>query len=106
MSRCLLRERALSAEEGFEVIHAESAAFPIGRLAGLLGVSMSGCYSWTARRDASPGPRAARRAELTALVTRFHGASDGVNGEPPIRADLRAAGETLSRKTVAKITAG
>ena len=71
----------------------------------LLGVSRSGYYAWAARRDAPPGPRSVRRAGLAARIKEFHDASDGVNGAPRILADLREAGEAVSRKTVAKIMA-
>lgn len=73
-----------------------------GRAAGR---ARSGYYAWAARRDAPPGPRATRRAGLAARIKEFHGASDGVNGAPRILADLREAGETVSRKTVARIMA-
>jgi hypothetical protein len=69
----------------------------------LLQVSRSGYYAWAARKDAPPGPRAARTAELTVKIRDFHAASDQVNGAPRILADLRADGEIVSKKTVAKI---
>jgi putative transposase len=72
-------------------------------MADLLEVSRSGYYAWQARRDATPGARALRRIELGERVLAAHTASDGVNGSPRILADLRAAGETVSRKTVAKL---
>jgi transposase InsO family protein len=71
----------------------------------LLDVSRSGYYAWVERQQAEPGPRAARRAELAVRIADFHEASDGVNGSPRILADLRDAGEVVSRKTVAKIMA-
>jgi putative transposase len=48
-----------------------------------------------------PSPAQRRRAELDAKVAAYHKASDGVYGAPRILADLRADGETVSRKTVA-----
>lgn len=50
-----------------------------------------------------PGPRAARRADLTVEIKVAHDASDGVNGAPRVLADLGAAGEVVSVKTVAKL---
>ena len=81
----------------------------LGRMAEMLGVSRSGYYAWLARthgpdgQGVDPGPRAARREELLAKITAAHRASDGVNGAPRIVADLRDAGEVVSRKTVAKL---
>jgi putative transposase len=85
------------------VIEAEKATYEVSRMVELLGVSRSGYYAWLARRGAGPGPRAARRAELTGKIRAAHQASDGVNGAPRILADLRAAGEVVSRKTVANL---
>lgn len=85
------------------MIDAEKANHSITRMAELLAVSRSGYYAWAARKDAPPGPRAVRTAELTVKIRDFHAASDQVNGAPRILADLREAGETVSRKTVAKI---
>ena len=85
------------------MIHAEKATYPVTRMAELLEVSRSGYYAWAQRLDAEPGPRAVRRAGLAVQIKDFHEASNGVNGSPRIHADLRDAGEQVSRKTVAKI---
>lgn len=82
---------------------AQKANTPIARMADLLDVSRSGYYAWRARRQAAPGPRAARRAELTVKVAAAHAASDGVYGAPRVTAELRAAGEVVSGKTVATL---
>ena len=79
------------------------------RMAEMLGVSRSGYYAWLARthgpdgQGVEPGPRAARREELLAKIAAAHRASDEVFGAPRIVADLRDAGEVVSRKTVAKL---
>ncbi len=85
------------------MIHAEKAGHEVTRMVELLGVSRSGYYAWLARRNGDAGARAARRAELTVKIRAAHEASDGVNGAPRILADLREAGEVVSRKTVAKL---
>ena len=85
------------------MIDAEKANHSITRMAELLAVSRSGYYAWAARKDAPPGPRAVRTAELTMKIRDFHAASDHVNGAPRILADLREDGESVSRKTVARI---
>ena len=85
------------------MIDAEKATYPVTRMVDLLGVSRSGYYAWAGRLDADPGPRAARLADLTVKIKVAHDASDGVNGAPRILADLREAGEVVSRKTVAKL---
>jgi transposase InsO family protein len=70
----------------------------------LLQVSRSGYYAWANRQAGSElGARAARRADLLVKIKVAHDASDGVNGAPRILADLREAGEVVSRKTVAKL---
>lgn len=87
----------------FEFIDVEKADYSVSRMVDLLGVSRSGYYAWKQRAAAAPGPRATRRAELTAKILGFHQASDGVNGAPRIQADLRDGGDRVSRKTIAKI---
>lgn len=92
-----------SADEHGHDREVDHGVITVERMAELLGVSRSGYYAWAARREAVPGPRAARRGELLIKITGFHQASDGVNGAPRILADLRDDGEVVSRKTVAKI---
>ena len=83
------------------MIEAEKAIYTVSRMCGLLEVSRSGFYKWRKSRDGGPSPSQQRRAELDAQVAEFHQASDGVYGAPRILADLRAAGQRVSRKTVA-----
>ncbi len=83
------------------MIEAEKASYPITRMCELLEVSRSGFYQWRASRDRGPTPSQRRRAALDAKVAASHAGSDGVYGAPRVLADLRAAGERVSRKTVA-----
>ncbi len=86
------------------MIHAEKASHEVTRMVDLLQVSRSGYYAWANRQAGSElGARAARRADLLVKIKVAHDASDGVNGAPRILADLREAGEVVSRKTVAKL---
>lgn len=86
------------------MIHAEKANHEVSRMVDLLQVSRSGYYAWANRQAGSElGARAARRADLLVKIKVAHDASDGVNGAPRILADLREAGEVVSRKTVAKL---
>lgn len=97
----------------YEFIEAEKAekAEPdtkhsVRQMLALLGLAKSTFYDWRDQQSRPPGPRLARREELAAAILRAHAASDGVNGAPRIRADLRQAGLVASRKTIAKIMAG
>jgi transposase InsO family protein len=81
-------------------MHAEKSNFTITRMVRLLEVSRSGYYAWCHRR---PSSRALRQERIEAKVAWFHGDSDEVAGSPKILVDLREDGETISRKTVAKI---
>lgn len=90
------------------MIHAEKACAEgvrstVGDMCELLGVSRSGYYDWLARQAAGPGPREQRLRDLAAKVVSAHQDSDGVYGAPRITAQLRAAGEVVTRKTVAKV---
>lgn len=82
---------------------AEKATFETARMATLLGVSRSGYYAWKQRQQAGATPAQQRRTALTDKIIKFHAASDQVYGSPRILADLRDDGETVSRKTVAKL---
>jgi putative transposase len=82
---------------------AQKATTTIARMARLLAVSRSGYYAWAAREASGPSRAQRRRAGLTAKIAGFYEASD--RGSPRILADLREAGERVSRKTVAKAMA-
>ena len=82
---------------------AEKATYEIARMARLLGVSRSGYYDWAGRAAAGPSPAQRRREQLVGKIKVFHADSDQVYGSPRILADLRADGEVVSGKTVAKL---
>jgi putative transposase len=65
----------------------------------VLGVSESWFYK---HRSRLPTPTEQRRSELDVAVAQAFAAAHGLYGSPRIYADLRAAGWTMSEKTVAK----
>jgi transposase InsO family protein len=85
---------------------AECATTAITRMARLLQVSTSGYYT-RAKRSVTTEltEREQRKADLTVKIIDHHRDSGGTYGSPRITADLRAAGEKVSEKTVAKIMA-
>lgn len=66
-----------------------------------LDVSESWYYKWH-RRPRRPTSSELRRAELDAAVAEAFEAAHGLHGSPRVLVDLRAAGWTVSEKTVAK----
>lgn len=85
---------------------AECATTAISRMARLLGVSTSGYYKHVkCSATTELGMREQRRADLSVKIVDHHRESGGTYGSPRITADLRAAGEQVSHKTVAKIMA-
>ena len=83
---------------------AECATTAITRMARLLEVSTSGYYKRANRSGTTElTDREQRKADLTVKIIDHHRDSGGVYGSPRITADLRAAGEQVSEKTVAKI---
>ncbi|MGY4646401.1 hypothetical protein ACVWWN_000197 [Mycobacterium sp. URHB0021] len=85
---------------------AECATTAITRMARLLGVSTSGYYK-RAKRSVTTQltDREQRKADLTVNIIDHHRDSGGTYGSPRITADLRAGGEQVSERTVAKIMA-
>jgi len=77
-------------------------AWPVRALCSALRVSRNGFYDYV-RRLGAPGPRARRRAELAAKITRAHADSRGTYGSPRIHQQLQQDGEMVSEKTVAKV---
>jgi putative transposase len=66
----------------------------------MLGVSTSGYYAW---RKRTPSRRARADAELLGRIVAVHKRSRGVYGAPRVHAELRAEGERVSRKRVARL---
>lgn len=84
----------------------EGARFSIRRMARLLKVSTSGYYQHVRRRAATVAtPRQQRRADLEVKIVDIHRESKGTYGSPRVTAELRARGEVVTKKTVAKIMA-
>jgi len=66
----------------------------------LLGVSTSGYYAWLKRPESQ---RAQRDAELSGKIEAIHARSRGTYGVPRVHAELRAQGERVGRKRVARL---
>jgi putative transposase len=81
-------------------VKAHQAAYSIARLCAVLELSPSGYHAWR-RRGASA--RAVKDAQLVAQIRTFHRQSRGTYGTPRIHRDLRAAGERVGRKRVARL---
>lgn len=77
---------------------------PHSLVCALLGVSLSWFYKWITRTT-TPGPHTGqgrRRADLDAAVWDAFRAARGAHGAPRLLDDLRDAGWTVSRKSVAE----
>ena len=84
----------------FAFISEEKVAFPVAVLCRLLAVSPSGFYATHGR----PRSLHARRDDkLAEQVVEAHAASKGRYGSPRVHAELRAAGERVGRKRVARL---
>lgn len=84
----------------FAFIQEHRRAWPIGLMCEVLGVTRGGFYAWL-RRGVSERRR--RRAELATKIARVHADHRRVYGSPRVTAALRAEGERVSEKTVARI---
>jgi putative transposase len=84
----------------FIVAQREQHGIPYATSCRALQVSQSWLYKWC-HGDSSP--QHSRRQQLAAEIARLFAAHRGTYGAPRIRADLRAAGWQVSRKTVAQI---
>jgi transposase InsO family protein len=84
----------------FAFISQERVAFPVTALCRLLAVSPSGYYASCGRPKSS---RARRDEELSERVAAAHVASKRRYGSPRVHAELKAAGERVGRKRVARL---
>ncbi|ARJ07596.1 transposase [Cnuibacter physcomitrellae] len=75
--------------------------FPVAVACRVLDVSRSGFYDW---KDRPPSQRAARDADLLAVIERAHYDSRGSYGAPRVHAELRLGhGIHVGRKRVARL---
>jgi transposase InsO family protein len=84
----------------FAFISEEKVAFPVAVLCRLLVVSPSGYYASCGRPKSS---HAHRDDELSEHVSAAHVASKRRYGSPRVHAELKAAGERVGRKRVARL---
>ena len=84
----------------FELIAAQKAHFPVEFMCQQLSVSRSGYYAWKGRPEAER--HKADRA-LAEVVTAVHQESRGTYGGTRVHAELRARGQRVSRKRVARL---
>lgn len=83
----------------FEFMRAEKA-YPVAFMCKRIEVSRSGFYAWCRR----PSPARARRDEqLDVQVAAIHAESGGTYGSPRVQREMKARGEAVSKKRVARI---
>src|SRR5262249_15474211 len=76
------------------------AVWPVRVMCDALSVSPSGFYAWRSRPDS---PRKSANRALLADIRRVHAQHRERYGAPRIHAELRAAGQTVSRKRVERV---
>jgi putative transposase len=84
----------------FGFIQTEKATYPVRVLCRTLVVSASGFYAWC-RRGLSR--RAQEDAALKVKIRAFHASSGKTYGSPRIHEDLKADGQGVGRKRVARL---
>lgn len=84
----------------FRFIDAEKGRYPVALLCRTLRVSRSGFYAW---RQRGPSARAQSDAQLTKQIVTVHQQSRGIYGAPRVQAHLKAVGQGVSRKRVARL---
>lgn len=81
-------------------MRANQAKYSVRRMCVLLGVSPSGYYAWSRRKEGSPaGTDEQLREQIRAIYER----SRGTYGSPRVHAELAATGTHVSRKRVARL---
>jgi putative transposase len=84
----------------YAFIDVEKAHYPVRLLCRCLGVSRSGYYGWSGR---GPSSRVADDERLAVEVAAIFKAKCRRYGSPRVRDELRARGERVSRKRVARL---
>ncbi len=89
-----------SAEMRFRLIEDQRSVWPVRVLCDALGVSPLGYYAWRSRPES---PREIANRELPSDIRRVHAEHRGRYGGPRIHAELRAAGQSVSRKPIERV---
>jgi putative transposase len=84
----------------FDFIAAEKVRYPIRTLCRCLGVTPSGYYAW---RDRGPSLRSRQDLELIRRLRLVHAINRQVYGRPRLHQALRAEGQYVSPKRVARL---
>mgnify|MGYP003296217482 CR=1 FL=1 len=84
----------------FAFIAAEKAAFPVRVLCRILAVSRAGFYAAQAR---PPAAHTRRDQQLAVEIAAIHAETRQRYGSPRVHAELRARGQGVSRKRVARL---
>jgi transposase InsO family protein len=86
----------------FQFVADHQRRYGVKRLCSILGIARSSFYYWR-RTAAGRAVRQAADARLAARIRKVHHDSDGTYGVPRITAELRAGGERINHKKIARI---
>jgi putative transposase len=84
----------------FRLIEDQRDVWPVRVMCDALSVSPSGYYAWRSRPESV---RKIANCELLSDIRRVHGEHRGRYGAPRIHAELRAEGQSVSRKRVERV---
>ena len=84
----------------YRFVEAESSQYPVAQVCRIAQVSRAAYYDW---KDHPGSERAQADAALTARIRAIHAASGGQYGAPRVLAELRAQGQEVGRKRVARL---
>ena len=90
-------------KEKYAVIEAHRARFPLTLMCRALGVPRSGVYAARTRAQRPPGARAAADEALLVQVRAAHAKSEARYGAPRVHEELKAQGQRIARKRVARL---
>jgi len=82
------------------LIEDHQGVWPVRVMCDALSVSPSGYYAWRSRPDS---PRKIANRDLLADIRRVHAQHQERYGAPRVHAELRAEGQTVSRKRVERV---
>ena len=84
----------------YRFVEAESSRYPVTQVCRITEVSRTAYYAW---KDRPGSARQDADATLTAKIRAIHAASGGQYGVPRVLVELRAQGEAVGKKRVARL---